>query len=191
MKFLLRIVGSIALILALTLMAQAKEWRGITPLRSTRADVERVLGPTIDDPSNRNNYVDTYQTEEERVTVLYSDGPLCNGYLRRGYRVPKDTVVSIIVGATPFPFSDLKLDGSKYQETSGGDTPDYSYFTHKEDGISYTVQWRTVAKGEEGGVRERIRMVISIEYGPTAQDIHLLCPERPPPPNNGMHPTRN
>ena len=175
MKFLLRIVGSIALILALTLMTQAKEWRGIVPLRSTRADVERLLGPTIDDPSNKNSYVDTYQTEEERVTVLYSDGPLCNGYLLRGYRVPKDTVVSIIVRATPFPFSDLKLDSSKYKEISGGDAIDFSYFTDEDEGIGYQVHWRSVAKGADGKDRGRVRFVNSVTYGPRAKDKHLRC----------------
>jgi hypothetical protein len=190
MKFFLKIVGSLSLVLVLNLMAHAKEWRGITPLRSTRADVERLLGPSIDDPSNKGVFVRSYRTEEERITVLYSDGPLCNGYLLRGYRVPKDTVISIRVRATPFPFSDLKLDISKYKEISGGHTPDYSYFTHIEEGISYEVYWKTVAKGGEGGGGERIRIVTSVEYSPSAKDSHLLCPA-PPAPNNGMQRTRN
>jgi len=190
MKFL-QLVSSISLILVLNLMAHAKEWRGIIPLRSTRADVERLLGSPIDDPSNKGVFIRTYRTEEENVTILYSDGPLCNGYLLRGYRVPKDTVISIIVRAAPFPFSDLKLGSSKFKETTGGHTPDYSYFTHEEEGVSYEVYWKAVGKGGENGARERLRIVTSVEYSPSAKDKHLLCPEPSPAPNNGMHPTAN
>ncbi|HEV2803162.1 MAG TPA: hypothetical protein VGW12_22030 [Pyrinomonadaceae bacterium] len=186
MKHLLEVLSIISFMLVLNLMAQAKEWRGIVPLRSTRADVERLLGPTIDDPGNKNNYVETYRAEEETVTILYSDGPLCNGYLLRGYRVPKDTVVRIIVRPVPFPFSDLELDKDKYKEHSGGHVLDLSYFTDEEEGVSYEVRWKAVPAGGE-----RQGRVTSIEYGARAKDKHLECPEPLPAPNNGMHPTAN
>jgi hypothetical protein len=189
MKILLRFVVIISFVLALGLMAPAKEWRGIVPLHSTRADVERLLGPSTDDPSNKGSYIRTYRTEEVIVLVLYSDTPLCTGYLLRGYRVPRWTVISITVRAASFPFSDLNLDSSKYVEMSGGHTPDFSYFTHVEEGVSYEVQWRSVAKGAGDKSRERIRFVNSVTYGPHAKDKHLLCPERPAP-HNGTHPTR-
>jgi hypothetical protein len=175
---LLNIVGGGSLVLCISFIAQAKEWRGIVPLQSTRADVERLLGPSTDDPNNKGIYIRTYRTDEEIVSVLYSDTPLCNGYLLRGYRVPEWTVISITVRAAPFPFSDLKLDSSKYKETSGGDTPDFSYFTDEDEGVSYEVQWRSVAKGADDKDRERIRFVNSVTYGPRAKDKHLLCPER-------------
>src|SRR6266849_4384328 len=44
-----RIVLSFLLLLTGAVTSLAKEWRGIVPLHSTRADVERLLGvPTID-----------------------------------------------------------------------------------------------------------------------------------------------
>lgn len=179
----------LALILALSLTAQAKEWRGIMPLQSTRVDVERLLGPPIDDPSNKGIYIRTYRTKkEEIVSVLYSDTTPCNGYLLRGYRVPEWTVISIIVQAAPFPLSDLKLDSSKYKETSGGDTPDFSYFTDEEEGVSYEVQSRVKDADDKYG--RRLRFVTGVTYGPRATDKHLLCP-KPPAPNNGTHPTPN
>lgn len=188
MKTRPHIVGGLALILALSLVAQAKEWRGIVPLRSTRADVERLLGPSTDDPSNKGIYIRTYRTDEEVVSVLYSDTPLCNGYLLRGYRVPEWTVIRITVRGAPFPFSELKLDSSKYKETSGGHTPDFSYFTDEDEGVTYEVQWRNVARGADDKDRERVRFIHSVTYGPQAKDRHLLCPERPAP-NHGMHPS--
>jgi hypothetical protein len=44
MRTTIKIFASIILALTLNLIAQAKEWRGIIPLHSTRADVERILG---------------------------------------------------------------------------------------------------------------------------------------------------
>jgi hypothetical protein len=192
MKSLLKIVGCVSLALVLNILAQAKEWRGIIPLHSTRADVERLLGSPIDDPSNKGIYLRTYRTEEERITILYSDGPHCNGYLLRGYRVPEYTVVTIIVRAVvPFPFSDLKLDKAKFKESSGGHVSNYSNFTNKEEGISYEVLWKADAKGEEGRAGERQGVVTSVEYSPRAKDKHVQCPEPPPERDNLRMPTAN
>lgn len=52
-------------------VVKAKEWRGIVPLRSTRADVERLLG---DDSEKKP--LTTYQTKQEAVSVLYASGPV-------------------------------------------------------------------------------------------------------------------
>jgi hypothetical protein len=42
------IFNSIGLVLLAAVSADAKEWRGLEPLRSTRLDVERVLGTSND-----------------------------------------------------------------------------------------------------------------------------------------------
>lgn len=47
------------------------EWRGLVPLRSTRSDVERLLGKPAIHPTAFENY----NTETERVDVIYSPGP--------------------------------------------------------------------------------------------------------------------
>lgn len=70
-------------------IAQAKGWRGIVPLKSTRADVERLLGV----PGKHGRY----QFDEERAYVNYAGpGPCCpvNGCL---CFVPDDIVISINV----------------------------------------------------------------------------------------------
>src|SRR5438876_4210923 len=74
--------------------SHAKSWRGIVPLKSTRADVERLLG--------KENSLGRYQFAEERAYVLYRENP-CMGAYRRleedncECMVLKDTVVSISV----------------------------------------------------------------------------------------------
>src|SRR3712207_3984167 len=92
-------------LLALLSPPPAGEWRGIAPLRSTRADVERVLGR----PETESGSV--YATERERVSVTYSRRP-CD----YGWRLPPDTVISFFVHPKQPPkLADLKLDEKKYE----------------------------------------------------------------------------
>jgi hypothetical protein len=44
MKLIPNTFGLIFFVLTFSVSAQAKEWRGIRPLHSTRADVKRILG---------------------------------------------------------------------------------------------------------------------------------------------------
>src|SRR5258708_3506479 len=74
--------------------SQAKSWRGIMPLKSTRADVERLLGKA--DSFGR------YQFAEDRGSIRYRENP-CLGLYRPLEKdncecmVSRDTVVSIFV----------------------------------------------------------------------------------------------
>jgi hypothetical protein len=44
MNLIPKTLGTLCIGIVLCSVAQAKAWRGITPLKSTRADVERFLG---------------------------------------------------------------------------------------------------------------------------------------------------
>src|SRR5215211_7734523 len=72
----------------------ATEWRGIIPLISTRADVERLLGKPKE--------LGRYEVNGERADIIYSDGP-CKGWYYSLEKtnckclVLKDTVLSIYV----------------------------------------------------------------------------------------------
>ena len=73
---LLKTAGGLSLILALNFVIQAKGWRGIVPLHSTRADVEQLLGP----PDRKGNKpVVSYDLEKEQVTIIYSREPCSTG----------------------------------------------------------------------------------------------------------------
>ena len=103
------------MILGLTISAAGKEWRGIKPLHSTRAEVERQLGTA---PSKMQ--LTTYQTEKEAVSVLYAGGSPCGVDAGSEWRVPKETVVSITVSPkNRILLSDLMLDLSKFEKTPG------------------------------------------------------------------------
>ena len=130
MKLALSIIAWPLLALAFTPSTHAKEWRGITPLRSTRADVERLLGPPTSESGS------AYATEGERVLVTYSQRP-CD----YGWRVPLGTVISFFVHAkTPPKLSDLKLDEKKYEMRKSYHVATIRYYIDLEAGINYTVE---------------------------------------------------
>lgn len=139
--------------LALTQISEARDWRGIIPLRSTRADVERLLG------SPEQGLKSIYQTEGERISVTYSER-LCD----YGWLVPLGTVINFSVyPKTPSKVADLKLDESKYVKRQDYHVESIYYYINQEEGINYTVN-------AGGG------MVTGIEYYPAAKDNNQLCP---------------
>ena len=79
------LISSIVLLLLQSTASYAKNWRGIVPLRSTRADVERLLG-------RPNAKYERYQIENEEATVTFSKGECAEGW-----KVPRDTVLSITI----------------------------------------------------------------------------------------------
>jgi len=69
-------------------VSYGKTWRGITPLISTRSEVEKLLGkPNVD-----NN---TFDVPEGRAIINYSDGKRCEEGVPGFGNIPRDTVVEI------------------------------------------------------------------------------------------------
>jgi hypothetical protein len=48
-----QLIASFWVMLSIAIICPAKEWRGIVPLKSTRADVERLLGAATNDDLKR------------------------------------------------------------------------------------------------------------------------------------------
>lgn len=134
---------------------RAKEWRGIIPLKSTRADVERLFGKT--------NQLGRYEIHNERVSIWYSEGP-CEGIYGSLAKpnceclVAKDTVLKIVVTLdSPVKASKLGIDKRNYQRAAVDayrPTATYSDFT---EGVVYTI-------------RESDDSVTNIDYLPSAKD---------------------
>jgi len=132
-----------------------KAWRGIVPLHSTRADVEKLLGgPTFEDSG--------YDIDGERVLVSYS-AQGCEEGLPGGWNVPPNTVVSIAVSSTnDLKLADVLVPGRNYEQVYGAHTPHIDY-VDVQDGVRY----QTV----EGSVQ-------TISYfGAEADDKKLRCGE--------------
>jgi hypothetical protein len=143
----------ILIIFLLVVSTQAKPWRGIVPLHSTRQDVERILGPSKDTCNC------IYKTPTEVVTVTYArDNCTTNP---RGWNVPQNTVVTINVSfTTSLKLADLNIDTIKYKQINDLHTP-ARYYSNDEEGIMYQVS-------EDG-------MVALAVYGPTSNDLKLKC----------------
>lgn len=139
--------------------ANGKGWRGIIPLHSTRADVERLLGPPTEETSK---YSVFYRTPNESVTIRYAEGLPCGiGEKYSQWKVPRNTVVSMLLTLMePVPLSQLGIDESKYKKRTGGHTPD-TYYISEQEGESIRVF---------GGKAK------DIDYFPAASDDSLACP---------------
>lgn len=139
--------------LGLSISVNAKAWRSIVPLHSTRADVEQLLGKP-------NGKYGRYELENEWVEIFYSTGRCVNGW-----NVPADTVIDISVSPTrPLRISDLKIDLSKYDRFRDPHTS-HVYYTHRSDGIRYVV---VEPEGEING------KVLTTYYESTLEDERLL-----------------
>ena len=148
---------------------QANSWHGIIPLRSTRADVEKLLGPPT--PDSKALYAADYRTANERVFILYSTGP-CEVEPSHGWNIPRSTVISISVEPNVKPkFTDLKLDESKYKKVRDPEIPQFVSYGNEKDGISIEVDMN------EG-------VVNTFRYSPMSKDNHLLC--SPPTSNSSQ-----
>lgn len=123
------------LLLGSATSSSAKAWRDITPLTSTRADVERLFG--------KPNDLGRYEIENERAYIFYSEGQ-CTGRYRNLTEekceclVAKDTVLRIAVtldrGVKSGRFDKTKFKRERLR--SGGSRSTYSDL---DDGIVYTV----------------------------------------------------
>ena len=154
----IKIILSFCFIIVAAGLSHGKEWNGIAPLHSTRADVERLLGPPVE---RDNELMSVYKLEREVVVVEYAAGPPCGTDGFHIWQVPRGTVLSIRVAPkAQLLFPDLHLDVSKYKVTDGGHVPGYSYYTDETEGIQYEVT--------QG-------LVMNITYFPAAKDNHLRC----------------
>lgn len=139
-------------------VSQAKGWRGLVPLHSTRADVERLLGA----PRESRGVASTYDTKDERVLVFYATGQCKEG--SDDWKVPRDTVVSITVHPNAKLLVDeLKLEKMKYERVVDYHVQGLVHYFSKEDGVRVSAR----VLGEEG------EDVDSITYEPTSEDGHF------------------
>jgi hypothetical protein len=89
--------------------SQAKEWRGLVPLRSTRTDVVRLMRQCSDQREGCR-----FTLENENVYILFSGG-LSTKYAECATRLPPETIMFIQVKPRgSLKFSDLQLDKRRF-----------------------------------------------------------------------------
>lgn len=105
------------------------------PLRSTRADIERLLGPSASPCKN----LCTYETKNEIVIVRYSGEP-CDEKTANRWHVPPDTVIELTVNLAETPrLADLRLNRKKFKKTLDPELHGYYTYTSEDKGLSYSV----------------------------------------------------
>lgn len=132
----------------------AQEWRGIIPLKSSRADVERLFGHV------EGGYGVTYALTDGNLFVEYSSGP-CKDGRKEGWNVPEDTVISFSFSPTiKQRVEDLKVEQRRFKKVKDGHIDWGYYLVNENDGIMYDVQ--------DG-------MVENVEYYPPPKYNNLRC----------------
>jgi hypothetical protein len=138
--------------------AQAKGWRGIVPLHSTRSQVEQLLGP----PNEQSNpFSVVYKTPNETILIDYANGRPCGIGEKYGqWRVAPNTVIEIFITPHPgSPLSQLSIDESRYKKFTVGHLSETRYVNAREGEVLTVV-------GNE---------VRSITYFGTSDDSNLEC----------------
>lgn len=153
----MRIVSAITVALLLltpsTSATDTKGWRGIVPLRSTRADVEALLG------EGTNECKCSYNREDANSHFVYSSGN-CETGGSGDWNIAPETVIRFTIYPKPsLKSADLKIDESEFEKRVS--IGDLLLYVNAEEGFSMEVQ---------GG------LVISLSYGPSAGDEYLRCP---------------
>lgn len=126
------------LLLLFAVDVAAKHWRGIVPLRSTRKDVEALLGPPLNNRFYSPNSIrSNYSLDEGQVYIAFADEEL----LRRHYcpTVSIGTVLFIqVMPNNRMLVSNLNLDEKIFSKFDPADPPNSGYeeFIDKKDGLS-------------------------------------------------------
>ncbi len=136
------------------LNVKGQDRRQIMPLKSTRAEVERLLGP------NKEAYFAVYHLKEGVLDIEYSSGP-CRPERKGGWNVPKDVVVTLNFSPKrKRRIGDFKLNPRKFRRVVDEHVIGIVYYVNDEEGITYQVQ-----RGK----------VDFVEYHPAKRDEHLYC----------------
>lgn len=144
----------------LSAQSPQNHWMGLTPLKSTRLDVEKTLGKPV------NAKLHLYETGNEKIRVWYSQGT-CKKDKTHIWNVPVDTVLQVLVSPKQILSAEnlksrIALPLTKETDPSGRDT--YLYYT--ED-WSIKFQTKSLSNGTED--------VIFITYAPSKSDFDLRC----------------
>ena len=143
----------------------AKDWRGIVPLHSTRADVQRLLGR----PDTDRGSMIFYNVDFSRVSFQFPQSA-CGGP-GAFWNVSPDTVTDIWVTQQPLHevrLGDIKL-GSGFRTAKDPELEYILNYINDAEGISYEVDTRygTDANGA---------VVALTMYFPPAKENNLRCP---------------
>ena len=138
-KMVLKLCYGFCIVLSVPLLSYAKDWRGIVPMRSTRADVERLLGEPTAPPKDGsrvyilNKFRSIYFGDEGEVYIDFAEAeiPAAVDCLTR---IPAGTVLMIQV--TPnkeLSLRDLPIDENRFRKFDPSDPPEIGYAAYIDE----------------------------------------------------------
>jgi hypothetical protein len=122
----MKVILCCLIILAFANVCLPKAWRGIEPLKSTRADVERLLGA----PKQKTTSCYYYRFRDELAAIWFQDQPCDRCGL--GWNVSPGTVTGI--GVIPLSLRVVKTEdfaGFQSEDTNAG----VVYYSNYDDGL--------------------------------------------------------
>jgi len=138
----------------------ANSWKTLVPLRSTRADVERMFGKA----EIPNGGYHLYKFEKEKVFFTYTYGNCVTH--DRGWNVAADNILEIeIIPQTPLLLAETGFDLKKFRQTESYH-PRATIYENQEDGV--TISTRILRVAEE---------VMSIKLQPSIRELEFACPK--------------
>ena len=144
------------IVLTAATSVQARGWRGITPLRSTAEDVNK-LSQSCKETETRCQFT----LEDQEVMVVFSGSKI--GFLECE-QVPKRTVLAVIIKfSRPRRLRDFQLKNKKFNVFDPSHPPNLGYKTYYYANEGFLIN---SYKGR----------VIGLVYVAAQKDIHL-CPE--------------
>jgi hypothetical protein len=143
-------------VIASATMVLPKEWRAIVPLRSTREDVERILGT----PQRRAEWRSYYSLPTEIVVVHFQVGTCDGDRFGLKWNVPPGTVVSIGVIPKGLHSKEEYLSPNNFAGHDNG--AGFERYTNAAEGLS---------------VETHKKLVTLVEYYPEASKELLQCPQ--------------
>jgi len=113
------------------------KWRTIVVMRSTREDVEKLLGH-----SQYEGFSASYPVKDGRLQVEYYPFNHCGSEPGANLRVPQWTVVEMTYEPdNPPRLADLNLNLKKFRkQRESPDVPDLISYINNKDGVDYTFQ---------------------------------------------------
>jgi hypothetical protein len=111
-----------------------QNWRSIVPLKTTRAEVEAILGRSDD------AYMAIYKLKEGNLSIEYSSGP-CRADRKGGWDIPDGVVISVFFSPNEKPrLSDLKVDRRKLRKVIDRHVIGIIYYVDDKHGITYSIE---------------------------------------------------
>lgn len=158
--FFVLLISSNALPLQKSSRAQGEKakWKQIAVLRSTRSDVERLLGK-----ADSEGYTVAYDLEEGHLFVDYAIYDFCDERNEYGWNVPQWAVTELSYSPYRAPkFSSLKLNLKGFRKIRENPCcPEMITYISDEEGVAYTLNPE--------------RTLHNIRYFPSSRYNYLLC----------------